>query len=420
MPKWTIVVVLALAGLTVLAGAAYSVKLGNTLRFVDEKDYYAIAQNLVHGRGYSLDGIAPTAFRPPGYPLFLAVFIALGANVVLLRILNFVMLAATMLLLYRFVRERGNWISALAAPVMCAAYVVLFYTAGTLYPQTLAGLLLVLVIIVLASRKPGWFTSGLLLGFLFGWLTLSVVHFLFSLVVVAAWLVACRTEWHPRARVGSVAVMTAIAALMVTVWVARNERALGAPVLTTNGGITLLHGNSEKAGWNSGASTDISAYAPKDTGLSELQLDTYYRGQAVDFIRHHKGRAIRLYASKVLNWFNYRNDLAQKSESSRARDIVMLATYGPLLLLFIARLLFAGRMRPSRLEALLIILYFSNAFAYAVWHTRIRYRLPYDLLLIAIVALFIGNLAAARRPTALPPQLAPSAAPRHNQTGGSA
>lgn len=397
MSKWTVVVALALAGLIILAGAAYSVKLGNTLRFVDEKDYYAIAQNLVRGHGYSLDGVTPTAFRPPGYPLFLTVFIALGANVVLLRILNFVMLAATMLLLYRFVRDRGNWIGAIAAPIMCAGYVVLFYTAGTLYPQTLAGLLLVLVVTVLATRRPGWFVSGLLLGVLFGWLAISVVHFLFSLAVVAVWLVACRNEWHPSARIGSVAVMTAIAALVVTVWVARNERALGAPVLTTNGGITLLHGNSEKAGWNSGASTDISAYATKDTGLSELQLDTYYRGQAIDFIRHHKGRAIRLYALKVLNWFNYRNDLAQKSESSRWRDTVMLATYGTLLLLFIARLLLAGRMHPSRLETLMIILYLYNAFAYAVWHTRIRYRLPYDLLLIAVVALFIGNLTIGRR-----------------------
>jgi hypothetical protein len=268
----------------------------------------------------------------------------------------------------------------------------LFYTAGTLYPQTLAGLLLVIAVTLLASEKPGWLTSGLVLGLLFGWLALSVVHFLFSLAVVALWMLVARTEWRPVARLGSVSVMVAVAALLVVAWVVRNERALGAPVLTTNGGITLLHGNSEKTGYNSGASTDISAYVPTDKGLNEVELDAYYREQALNFIRHHKWRAIRLYALKVFNWFNYRNDLAVKSESSRARDLVMLVTYGPLLLLFIARLLFAGRLRPSRLEVLLIVLYVANAFAYAVWHTRVRYRLPYDLLLIPIVAPFIGNL----------------------------
>jgi len=399
VPRWTRAAVVALAGLVVLSGAVYSLRLGSALRFVDERDYYAIAQNLVHGRGYSLNGVTATAFRPPGYPLFLTLFIALGANVVILRILNFVILAASMLLLYRFVHGRSDWIGAAAAPVLCAGYMVLFYTAGTLYPQTLAGLLLVIAMSVLASNKLGWLSSGLLLGLLFGMLVLSVIHFFFSLAVVAIWILVARTEWRRGARLGSVAVMATIAALIVGIWVLRNERALGAPVLTTNAGITLLHGNSEKAGWNSGASTDISAYVPGDSGLNEVELDAYYRGQAFNFIRHNKGRAIRLYALKVLNWFNYRNDLAQKSESSRARDILMLVTYGPLLLLFTARLLLARRLRPSRLEVLLIVLYIANAFAYAVWHTRIRYRLPYDLLLIAVVAMFIGTLAAARRRT---------------------
>jgi len=375
----------------------YSVRLGSALRFVDEQDYYAIAENLVHRHGYSLDGVNPTAFRPPGYPLLLAFFTSLGANVVVLRILNYIMLAASMLLLCRFVRDRTHWVGAAAIPILCAGYLVLFYTAGTLYPQTMAGLLLVTAVTVLANCKLGWLPAGFILGVLFGWLALSVVHFLFSLLVVAVWMLVARTEWRLSARVGSVAVMATITVLMVGVWVLRNERALGAPVLTTNGGITLLHGNSEKAAYNSGASTDISAYAPKDTDLTELQLDRYYQRQAIEFIRHNKGRAVRLFALKVLNWFNYRNDLAQKSESSRARDFLMLVTYGPLLLLFIARLILASRFRISRLEALLVALYLSNAFAYAIWHTRIRYRLPYDLLPIAVVALFIGNLLAHRQ-----------------------
>jgi hypothetical protein len=382
-------------GLVALGGALYSARLGNTLRFVDEGDYYTIANNLVHGHGYSLDGMNPTAFRPPGYPLLLALFIALGANVVVLRALNFIMLATSMLLLYRFVHKRSNWVGAAAAPILCAAYVVFFYTAGTLYPQTLAGVLLVTVVVLLASKRLGWLASGLLLGLLFGWLALSVVHFLFSCIVVAVWMLVARTEWRLSSRVGAVTVMTVVTVSMVGIWVLRNESVLGAPVLTTNGGITLLHGNSEKAGYNSGASTDISAYMPRDTGLTELQLDRYYQRRAVDYIRSNKGRAIRMYALKVLNWFNYRNDLAQKSESSRTKDALMFITYVPLLLLFAARLLLAGRFRLSRLEALLVALYLSNAFAYAVWHTRIRYRLPYDLLLIAVVAPFIGNLSSA-------------------------
>ena len=41
----------------------------------------------------------------------------------------------------------------------------------------------------------------------------------------------------------------------------------------------------------------------------------------------------------------------------------MLAAYGPLLPLFIARLLLPGRLRPSRLEVIFTILYAADAFA---------------------------------------------------------
>ena len=55
-----------------VAGGAYSLLLGNTLRFPDEQDYYLLAQNLIAHHSFTLDGVRPTAFRTPGYPLLLA------------------------------------------------------------------------------------------------------------------------------------------------------------------------------------------------------------------------------------------------------------------------------------------------------------------------------------------------------------
>ncbi|HEX7572883.1 MAG TPA: hypothetical protein VF514_07295, partial [Bacteroidota bacterium] len=37
----------------------------------DDIDYVALGKSLAHGDGYQIDG-HPTAYRPPGYPLFLA------------------------------------------------------------------------------------------------------------------------------------------------------------------------------------------------------------------------------------------------------------------------------------------------------------------------------------------------------------
>ncbi|MEO0070025.1 MAG: hypothetical protein ABIK18_04440, partial [candidate division WOR-3 bacterium] len=122
------------------------------------------------------------------------------------------------------------------------------------------------------------------------------------------------------------------------------------------------------------------------------EQNDYFRSQAIQWILNNKGRAVKLYFLKVLNWFNYRNQLAQKSEASRFRDFVMLITYLPLLLLFLIRLFLARRFRLVRIEWLLSILYVINAFTYAVFHTRIRYRLPFDVGMIAVVAVFISNL----------------------------
>jgi 4-amino-4-deoxy-L-arabinose transferase-like glycosyltransferase len=157
-----------------LGGAVYCAYLGTTLRFLpDESDYLTLARNLVSQRAFTLDGATPTAFRPPGYPLVLAAGMLIGLDVAELRWLNFVLLAGSLLLLASLVRRMAA--SAWAACIACglfACYPVLIYTAGTFYPQTLAGFLLLLCIWALPltaaeSAKPARLViSGLALGLL--------------------------------------------------------------------------------------------------------------------------------------------------------------------------------------------------------------------------------------------------------------
>lgn len=67
--------------------------------------------------------------------------------------------------------------------------------------------------------------------------------------------------------------------------------------------------------------------------MSEVERDNYYRSEAISFIKANKSRALILYLQKLLNHFSYRNELATKAEASRFKDIVMLITFYPLLLL---------------------------------------------------------------------------------------
>jgi len=123
-----------------------------------------------------------------------------------------------------------------------------------------------------------------------------------------------------------------------------------------------------------------------------VQFDAYMKSEAVKFILTHKPYVLRLYFAKLLNYFNYHNELVIRSEMSKGRDVLMLLTWGPILLLFIIRMFYIGRFRPSNFEILLIVLYFVSAFFYAIFYTRIRFRLPFDFLPIIVVALFIDNI----------------------------
>ncbi len=371
-----------------VAGGAYSLLLGNTLRFPDEQDYYLLAQNLIAHHSFTLDGVRPTAFRTPGYPLLLAALLLVKLPLIGLRFLNFIALALSAYLLQRILQQFALPVAAVVAPLLVLLYPVLFYTAGTLYPQTIGGTLLLLAIL-LAVRDERSNAALLLAGLVFGYLLLLIPNFLLKLPVFALALLLLRRERSLRAPL----LVTVAALAVVGGWTVRNAVVLHDFVpLATYSGYNLLLGNSEHAAPNSGVNVDLSRYEAAAAGLDEVSRDRFYREQALDWLRENKPRAARLYVLKVLNYFNYRNNLYVASEGSRLRDLLMLATYGPLLLALVARLLLSARYRLSGLEWFLVVMYLASAFADAIFVTRIRFRLPLDLLLIGLVASFAETL----------------------------
>jgi len=383
-------VLLVLVSTVVLSGTLYSFSLGNNLRYIDEKVYYKLGTNIVTSHQYSFDGEHPTAYRPPGYPLILSLFIFLGAGIVHLRILNFVALGLCMYLLHKILKERSSPFAGTVGALFVVCYPVLFYAAGTLYPQTI-GSLLFLVIIFLLARNTKSYRTFVILGFLFGYLILTIPTFVFVLFVIAMWFYSSKSS------IGKKGISTTIfiAFSLVGVWSTRHYTVFKSFVfVSSNSGFMMLTGNSENTTPNAGPAVDISKYEAEATQLqlNEAERDSYYRSKAIVWILSHKVKALKLFFLKFLNYFNYRNDLATKSEASSAKDILMLVTYGPLLLLFVSRILVMRLLKPSAFEVLLIILYVLSAFFYAIFFTRIRYRLPFDFLLIGVAAMFVQDI----------------------------
>ena len=379
--------------LYVLAGVIYSFYLGSNLRYLpDELDYFTLASNLAFKGQYSLDGSQPTAYRPPGYPLFLAPLRLSGLNVIGLRMVNFFVLGLCIFILYKILQERFSSPAGLIAALLAALYPVVFYTAGTLYPQTLASLLLILTLYLYTS-EPAQNWKILLAGLLAGWLILTVPTFIFLLLVLAIW------SWiYQRERITArIFLLLVPAVLVVGAWSLRNFAVFNTFVfVSTNSGENLLLGNSENTTPNGGRTIDFSSYERQVAGLNEVQRDQYYRDQAISYIETHKLASLKMYFLKLLNFFNYHNELATNSEASTTSDILLLVTFGPLLLLTLIRLALSKALPLTPFEILLMAIYVAGALVSAVFFTRIRFRVPLDFMLIMIVGMFIGGILMKR------------------------
>jgi len=183
------------------------------------------------------------------------------------------------------------------------------------------------------------------------------------------------------------------AGLMIGIWTLRNYRVFNTFVfVATNSGFNLLIGNAPETTSNSGLTIDFNEFKDEAAGLDEVQADAFYRAKAMRFILDNKTQTLQLYFSKVLNYFNFRNDMLTQGESSSLRDVVMLIGYGALGFILLVRIICFQHFRFSAWEIFLLLFYLLSAFTHAVFFTRIRFRLPFDFLLIAVDALFLRNV----------------------------
>jgi 4-amino-4-deoxy-L-arabinose transferase-like glycosyltransferase len=383
------------AGLYALAGTLYALSLGDTLRYYDEQVYVQLANTLVDKGIYSLNGVDSTAYRPPGYPFLLAIVDKLGGGIVVMRLLGVIALGAAVLLAYRIgVRIHGRVAGAVAAVIM-AAYPLLVFTAGTLYPQVHAMTLLLLGIEwSLCAMDTGntkrRIAYAIGAGLSWGLMVLAVPTFMLSVVAVGVYLL-----WRCRPHVWKVLPALVIAtAILPGAWCARNAAVLHAFIpVSTNNGINLILGNSDGVTAGGGRVGNIAVYEDqaRQLGLSEVELDKYYQHAAEDWVTAHPGRAATLYAEKVLNNFNYHNELATSGQNSTMKDLISAVSFYPLLLLFALRLLYWRRLEG--LEKLLILLVLGNVLLLAVFYTRLRFRVPLDGIMLISSAAMLTDLA---------------------------
>jgi hypothetical protein len=374
-----------------IAGVIYSAVLTPKPQLSDAEEYLNLSYNLLDGPGFSLDGIHLTACRPPAYGFFLAAVRALGGRIFSFRVAQFFLLGGTILLLHQLCSGKKMFAGLLIVTSLVICYPVLFYTCTTLYPQTLAGFLFVLALTLtlITPRRP---VLNLLTGLSFGALILSVPTFLLTMIVVfgcARFLKMIR--WRDILSIGLAA------SFVVGAWTLRNAACFHRFVpVASNSGLNFLVGNNERAVICEGAASEamIPYYnTVANLNLDEFQADKFYWHAALSYIENNPSHALIQYSERVLNFFNTTNDYAPENhkEFSAWKQIVMATSYTFLIALLAWRLTATRRFPLTSREKLFLAVYILTAFTSAIFVTRIRLRLPFDYLVIAIIAPYLSQ-----------------------------
>jgi hypothetical protein len=387
--KWRLVG----AALVLLFAAALGFHSGDELRYVDEKDYDKLAHSILNTHTFSSRAGNPVAYRPPGYPAILAIVYSVVDRPVAAKVFNALLLVAAAFTL-SLVAKRIDPASSHLVPYLLLAYPLALYASSTLYPQVLGCLLLAVVIWSTTSAKLG-VGNAFVAGICYGVLCLAIPSFLLTLPVIAACAVFYRHGTLKDALV-SAAVLCCAAGLTVIPWTIRNYIELHAfAPISTNTGMNLFVGNSERSKWNSIVEVDSPLRCNRVVdGMKEIVIDKALKDCAVDWVTANPGRAAILYVGKVANYFNFRNELGTATEGIRWRDWISFVTYYGLLSIVLVRWAFIRSSPFTRVEATVYWLYFSNAFLAAIFFTRLRFRIPFDFLLIAVEAAAITRAYA--------------------------
>lgn len=290
--SWALIAVAAVAlGLRLFATYRFAYVRGYTGG--DQSDYQALASNLIGRNGYTVHG-PPTAWRSPGYPLFLAGAIRTGHLVSdsfpirgIAGVAQALVGTGTVVLTGLLGRRVRRASVGLVAAGVLAVWPALIVMTGVLLTETLFTFLLLAAITVLfwfeePGRRHAAF-GGALLGLAV--LTRPVAAPVAALVLL--WLVL-RDRDRPR-RAWRVTPFVLALVVVVMPWMFRNLLDLGAVVpFDTHGGYALCQSNRPGAG---PSDPDSPYCAPRGT---EVENDRRLTRRALGWMVTHPGSEVAL------------------------------------------------------------------------------------------------------------------------------
>jgi hypothetical protein len=352
--------------------------------------------------------VAPTAYRPPLYPLLLA-FVSVGGGLSTARIvlLHAMLGAATATLTFAIAwrMQMGRWSYLAAALVTCDP--ILLNQAMLVMTETLAALLAVAAWLALLRTGEGrmsWQTP-LSAGWMLGLATLCRPTFLvWWMAVMLAAAIAIRPIRH-----GVIAGLLIFAGGILTLapWAGRNLAVFGRPILsTTHGGYTLWLGNNPEfyEFMRSAPPGSVFDSAPLDAryvairlqfGRDEVAADRWAYDQAWTAIRAEPQMFVRASLSRIGMLWRATPHRTDAAESPRWRwTRVLIGGWYVLLFAFAGWGFWALRRKLFRSPWLWgLLLCGSFTAVHAVYWSNMRMRAPLMPVVCLLAAVGVSIIA---------------------------
>ena len=214
----------------------------------DELAYQSMALNLIEGNGI-VDSMGNHAMYSVGYALFVLapIFAIFGNKIFFARIANALLGGLAIILCHAVAKKAGcNRPGRLLAAAIWAVYLpASVYVVYLAKENLMIPLMLCVVWCALSLATKPLFSICAACGVLFGLLALTG-NLALCLAAPVALSLVFMTAKPGQKLILSMSILI-IAILVASPWMIRNDRMLGAPLLSTNGGFNLYLGNNPAA-----------------------------------------------------------------------------------------------------------------------------------------------------------------------------
>lgn len=365
----------------------------------DYLEYQTMALNLVSGRGL-VDSTHNLAFYNAGYPLLVVapMFWLFGSSLLPVQLVNACLSTVAIPCSVAVARAVG------AGPLgrLAAAASVAFYVPALVYSEYLAKenlmtpALIGVVWCALRFSQGASMRVALLCGGLFGLLALTGNSALALVPVVAIGLWMGNAPLRHKLALGMV--IAGIAVAIMTPWLLRNARVLGAPALNTNGGFNLYLGNNPRATgvFMSIADTPRGPTWQALRAQGELYASQTLKAEAVEWMRTHPWDVLRLSVVKLgLFWTPPVHE--GQGPGSTAETLIRRVWLAQFALLVLAALMsVAWSTGRSRYVGLVWLSIAAFTGVHMLFYVSVRYREPMMPLVGILAALAVERLLELR------------------------